>query len=80
MLSAYEASRAVAKSFCQLKFKESEDEGLAAGKQHIWTINCKWTEVKMFPAQLLFAYNHHIDLKHTHDLKVRGYVSFGKNV
>lgn len=41
MLSAYEASCAVAKRFCQLKFKESEDEGLAAGKQHIWTTNCK---------------------------------------
>ena len=47
MLSAYEASHAVTKSFCQLKFKESGDEGLAAGKQRIWTINCKWTEVKM---------------------------------
>ena len=35
-----------------------------------------WTEMKMFPAQLLFAYNHRVDLKHTHDLKVEGYVSF----
>ena len=34
----------------------------------------------MFPAQLLFAYNHYVDLKHTYNLKVEGYVSFGKNV
>ena len=79
MLSAYVASCAVAKRFCQWKFKESEDGGLqinsTCGPQ-----TANWTEVKMFPAQLLFAYNHHVDLKHTHSLKVEDYVSFGKNV